>query len=391
MDIRSSALSAAFFAVLAGLAALLAPHSAAAQKAELHVDVATHTMPGMGGIGAFSRLTGNISGGNATYGQALHPGMPGRYLDIGLDNPRKPGEPAVQAVPKGLRLGRSIELLPPERRESVTSGVNDGFLGGPAEDSKYEVRYYWGCADDVAKGQPLQFTMTVRNGKQSMSGNAPKPLPVPQSGLQSDPRYALWPNQSSGKAVSGKASLVGTHSITGGGLPGAIDFQVERAQDFMPGLELNSEGGAAEGISLDWNAVDGAKAYFIHAMGMDGDVMVMWSSSGDAYAGPELMSYLPGNTISQWLGKRKLMSPDTRRCSIPKGIFAAHPMVQMIAYGDTRTLEGDDWRVHLRNKSTTMLMGSGMSAGLSGESAKDSAKDSVKDAAGGLLRGLIRR
>ena len=371
---------------IAGLG-LAGASPAAAQKAELHVEAATHTMPGMGGLGALGRLTGNMSGGSASYGQARHPGMPGRYLDIGLDNPRRPGTAAEQAVPKDLRVGKHIDLLPPERRETVSGGgVHDGSIPGLAQDSQYEVRYYWGCGEDVRKGQPRKFNVTVRNGRQSVSGSAPQPRAVPKLGLESDPRHALWPNPSSRKAVSSKASLVGAHSVSGDGLQRPIDFEVDPAQDFMPDLDLESSGDAAEGITLDWNAVDGAKAYFAHAMGMDGDVVVMWSSSGDGYAGPEMLTYLPGNTVSQWLGKRTLLSPQARSCSIPKEIFANDPMLQMIAYGGTRTIEGDDWRVHLRNKSTTMLMGGGM-----GGVAAPDAGDVGRQGAKGLLRGLLGR
>ena len=383
-----NAILASSAVVLATIAAAPAPVASREPKPELHVEVSTHTMSGMGGMGAIGRFTGNLSGGNASYGQARQPGMPGRYLDIGLENPRSPGKPATQAIPKDLRLGKSIDLLPPERRQTIAGGGNDGgAIPGLNQDSSYEVRYYWGCGENVRNGQPRRFNVTVRNGKQSMSGSAPKPRAVPQLGLQPDPRHALWPNPSSRKAVSNRASLVGQHSVNGDGLQEAIDFRIERAQDFMPELELESSGDAAEGIALDWNAVEGAKAYFIHAMGMDGDVVVMWSSSEDGYAGPELMTWLPGNTVAQWLGKRTLMSPETRSCTIPKEVFAAHPMLQMIAYGDTRTIEGDDWRVHLRNKSTTMLMGAGMGGAMSGEAASEGAKDSAK----GLLRGLFRR
>lgn len=396
MDIRHPVLSPAIAAALAGMATLALPPAAAAQKAELHVEAATHTMPGMGGLGTMGRLSGNLSGGTATWGQARHPGMPGRYLDIGLDNPRQPGKPATQAVPKDLRLGRSIDLLPPERpATAAAAGVNDGAIPGLSQDSTYEVRYYWGCAEDAPAGQPKTFSVTVRDGRQSMTGSAPRPRSVPRTGLESDPRHALWPNQTNRTPVAGKASLVGAHSVSGEGLAKPIEFEVDRGQDFMPGLELDSSGEPAEGITLDWNAVDGASAYFIHAVGMEGDVVVMWSSSADGYAGHELMTYLPANTVSQWLDARTLLSPDTRRCSIPKGIFSAHPMVQMIAYGPTRTIETDDARVHLRTKSTTTLMGAGMGGAMSGkpleESAKDGAKDSIKDTAKGLLRGLIRR
>lgn len=387
--LRTHAPTALAAAIAIAAATLTWPQAGAANppKAELHVEVATHTMPGMGGIGALGRITGNLTGGNASYGQARHPGMPGRYLDIALDNDARPGAPAEQAVPKGLRLGRSIELLPPQRRESAGTGITDGNgIPGVDTDSSHEIRYYWGCSETVGNGQPRRVSTTVRNGKASTSGNAPAPRAVPQLGVTTDPAYALWPNPSSRKAVSSRASLVGAHRVTGSGLPQAIEFEIDRAQDFMPELDLRSSGAAAEGIRLDWDGVDGARAYFIHAMGMDGDTVVMWSSSGDGYAGPELMAYLPDGTVSQGLGKRTLLSPDARNCSIPKGIFAGEPMVQMIAYGGTHTIEGDDWRVHLRNKSTTMLMGGGM-GGVPTPDAGDVGRQGAK----GLLRGLLGR
>src|SRR3546814_19245622 len=79
-------------------------------------------MPGMGGLGALGRFAGNMSGGNASYGMARHPGMPGKYMDVALHNRRQPGTPASQAVPKGLRMGDGIELLPPESKQASNDG-----------------------------------------------------------------------------------------------------------------------------------------------------------------------------------------------------------------------------------------------------------------------------
>src|SRR3546814_20598762 len=64
-------------------------------------------------------------------------------------------------------------------------------------------------------------------------------------------------------------------------------------------------------------------------------------------------------------------------------------MVQMIAYGNERTITQPGWRVRVRNKSTAMLMPSGGAAapGASQEAAKPTAKDGAK----GLLRGLFGR
>src|SRR3546814_6823637 len=67
-----------------------------------------------------------MSGCNASYGMARHPGMPGKYMDVALHNRSQPGTPASQAVPKGMRLGDGIELLPPERKQARNDGGADG-------------------------------------------------------------------------------------------------------------------------------------------------------------------------------------------------------------------------------------------------------------------------
>src|SRR5690606_27151438 len=113
-------------ALAVALAAASAPAGAQDTQADLYIDVATHAVPGMGGLGALGRLAGAMSGGNARYGMARHPGMPGRYMDVALESSIQPGAPATQAVPRGLRLGSEIELLPPEQRESRSDGGSDG-------------------------------------------------------------------------------------------------------------------------------------------------------------------------------------------------------------------------------------------------------------------------
>src|SRR3546814_15601179 len=82
----------------------------------------------------------------------------------------------------------------------------------------------------------------------------------------------------------------------------------------------------------------------------------MWSSAQDAYAGPELVDYLPESLVAQWTKKRTLLGADARSCTIPREVFAAGtPMVQMVAYGSQRTISQPGWRVHVRSKSTAML------------------------------------
>src|SRR3546814_11597253 len=89
----------------------------------------------------------------------------------------------------------------------------------------------------------------------------------------------------------------------------------------------------------------------------------MWSSAQDGYAGPELVDFLPESLVAQWTKKRTLLAADARSCTIPREVFAGGaPMVQMIAYGNERTITQPGWRVRVRNKSTAMLMPTGAAA-----------------------------
>jgi len=373
------------------LAAVLpAPAAAQATQADLYIDVATHTMPGMAGLGALGRVAGAMGGGNASYGMARHPGMPGKYMDVALDNRSKPGAPASQAIPKDLRLGDKIDLLPPERKTQDGGGA-DGATANMAlaDGGPYTIRYYWGCGEQVRAGQPAEFTMSVRNGKPVHSGRAMTPRSVPQHGINPGPQHALWPNPANRKSVPAKASLVGAHHVTGDGLPGSMQFDLGRDHDFLPELKLERKA-TDQGTQLSWNGVDGARAYFIHATASDGDTIVMWSSSEDGYAGPELVDFLPESLVAQWTKKRTLLGADARNCKIPREVFTGGaPMVQMIAYGNQRTISQPGWRVHVRNKSTAMLMPSG--GGAAPATTQDAAKPAAKDGAKKLLKGLFGR
>ena len=66
-------------------------------------------------------------------------------------------------------------------------------------------------------------------------------------------------------------------------------------------------------------------------------------------------------------------------------------MVQMIAYGNVRTLIDPDtrpgWSVRVRSKSTAMLMPSNMGV----PSAREAGEEAAGEGAKSLLRGLFRR
>src|SRR3546814_19682717 len=82
MQLPSSLVPSALAFALA--AAASTPAGAQSAQADLYIDVATNTMPGMGGLGTPGRFAGNMSGGTASCGMARHPDMPGKYMDVAL-------------------------------------------------------------------------------------------------------------------------------------------------------------------------------------------------------------------------------------------------------------------------------------------------------------------
>ena len=196
-----------------------------------------------------------------------------------------------------------------------------------------------------------------------------EPRKVANRGIPAERPYVLWPNPRARKTVGDGSSLVGDHQVTGPGIPASMRFALARHQDFMPKLEVSSDG--AEAPLLSWDGVDGAQAYFIHGTMAGGEnTIVMWSSSSDGYAGMELFDYLDNRQREQWTKSGTLLPADARSCQVPREVAAATggtPMLQMIAYGAESTLSeprpadaprdwAPDWHVRVRNKSTAMVM-----------------------------------
>ena len=88
MQLSSSLVPSALAFALTAVVSM--PVSAQSTQADLYIDVATHAMPGMGGLGALGRFAGNMSGGNASYGMARLSSATSMYL---------PGMPGCRAMP----------------------------------------------------------------------------------------------------------------------------------------------------------------------------------------------------------------------------------------------------------------------------------------------------
>lgn len=386
---------------------------------QVWIDVATHGMAGMPDLGIMGGLAGRMMGGDKGpqgYPQSRHiPANIGKVLDIAMYNSLRPGVPAEQFVPAGLAVGKSLPLVPP-----TAPPGNDEHSTDRVKDVEVTVRQYWGCSATVGPGQPRILTLKLKDGALQKNGSLVPSVYVPDRDIDVNPSYALWPNQKNSKRVSDRSSLVGQHRIAGDGVPASLQFELGRSADFMPKIELESKGELSQSIQLQWQPVDRARGYFLHAMAMqDERNFVIWNSAEVVGGGYELLNYLTGSNIEKWIKQKVLLAPTTTRCAVPKGIFQpsgkggkdeAMAALNMIAYGpetnlvwperpaDPKQPWKPEWNVRVRTKSTTTAM-LGMDMGdMSGmdDGAGDDAqgKESEQEQEGGakkLLRGLLRK
>ena len=352
-------------------------------KVQLWMDLSTGAMAGMpemdslpAGGGMLGGLMGGMGGGaagsgNTAYGHARAMSvMPPRVIDIALHNSLRPGVPASQAIPPGMRMGESLPLIPPRAQPTQTE---PGEV--PQEYQQHQpkgrILLYWGCGSAVRAGQPRVIDLArakPTDYAQAFAGRA-----VPDRGPRVGPAYALYPNERNQVHLSRDSSLVGEHQVRGDGVPASMKFTLGAAQDLMPAIDLHTTGKPQDSMGTSWQPVRNARAYYLHAMSHSGDDLVMWSSAETPDTGMGLFDYLPPATIDRWLKERVLLQPETTQCAIPQGIFAgggrdATPMLRMVAYGgeshivhpprpaDPKAAWEPEWSVRVRVKSHTMAV-----------------------------------
>lgn len=361
------------------MAAVMAVTPAASQqnkapKTQVWIDLATHDfagMPDMGAMGGFAMNAFGGKKGSNSYGATRYSGAPGHYMDIALWNSIKPGVPVQQAIPSGLKLGKSLNLLPYKE-----TPVRQGEPGSPGETQDFKVRIliYWGCGTTIRKGQPRVIEMSAKDGKVKATG-AMQGRYVPDRTAKVGPGYVTWPNEKNRQNVSSDASTVGDHAMTGEGIPASLKFQLENNQDFMPKINLRSNGNLDSGIVWNWQSIRQARGYFLHAFGQQDDATVFWSSAETADAGQGVLDYLPPATVDKWVSEKVLLGPEVKTCAMPKGIFesakggnegGSGSMLRMVAFGpethfvyppkpaNPKTPWDPEWNVRVRVKSSTI-------------------------------------
>jgi hypothetical protein len=413
---RSIAPSGLTMSVLVLVLALPIPRGADAQTrppqqvvkppvAQLWIDVATATMPGMPEMPAMPSLgalmgRGGGAEGNNIFGQTR--GIsPGRHVDIAFVTQRRPGgTEASQTVPTGTGLAPSLPLVPV--RVEPRSPAAPGMPGEPGETEppKGRILFYWGCGETIRPGQPrvLDFSKGPSlEWANFMQGRAPR-----ERGAIARPGHSIWPNDKDRRSLGRDASLTGEHTVSGDGVPADLRFMLSAAHDFMAPIALQQAGALADVLRLTWPSVPNARAYFLNAMSgseQGGTTeMVVWSSAEVPDFGMGLMDYASPANVDQWLREKVLLAPGATQCAIPQGIFARAEgaMLRMIAYGpelnlahpprpaDVRIAWEPDWAVRVRTKSTAMTMlGANTVAGRGAANPMGASPGPVRGSAGG--------
>ena len=435
---RRHALYLAFAATLVAL-----PASSQQNKnppTNLYIDVLTHNMAGMpdmggmmGGLGGFMARRMGGDAGKPTYPTTRTGGMTGQYLDIALHNSLKPGIEAADQIPGGLKLGKSLTLIPIDPTKPTQGSTPPGRI----PDVTVKITEYWGCGASVRKGQPKVASFTIKGGNKSIDPNNPmgsmqgvdfqqsgslsKTIPVQDRDIDLKPGWVYWPNRKHGKQVPNGARLAGDHRITGDGIPASMQFQVQETADFMPKLALRTQGEMTDAIGLSWPTVERARGYHITGMhmqvlGENSYAMTLWSSAEVPGAGQDLHTNLSAGQLDKWLKQKVLLASTATSCTIPKGIFAGTSnvegqqatmpgMLSMTAYGpeswityppkpaDPKLPWNPEWSVRLRARSSaSAILGldfGGMQQMESEEGEGQQQQQQKKPGMKGLLKGIL--
>lgn len=407
---------AAPFALTLAIAAVLASPagvaSAPTPPTQVWIDAATHNNindPTLGGMGRFAQGLMERNKSTVRFPTTEHPGGTGLYLDVAAYSRNKPGAQAEDDIPAALGLGGTLVLVPPS---PVTPSHGSTSVTNPP-DVEFTVREYWGCGMAIGAGQPRVSTFRIKGGVAIESGGGVVPGQfAPEGDVQPTPSHVLWPNELQSTRVPEGASLAGAHRFRGEGIPASLRFDLDRNADFMPKIELTSQGEDGAPVQLNWQSVDRAKAYFLQAaqmtvpvrQGMNQFDVVVWSSAQAGGAGATLIDYLGPSQIDRWLKQKLLLPASTTTCTVPQGIFNAGDgpgnmaVLNMVAYGpethlaypprptDAKKLAAwkPEWSVRVRTKSTASL--------ILGMDADESTQGDRKDGrARRMLRGLFGR
>ena len=379
-------------------------------QAQAWIDVATYSGVGLpaGMANPMSALGSLFGGGGAknAFGRTQG-GQAGRWVDVTLSTRLNLQlADAEQAVPTGF-LDPALKLQ--SRRDVRTPAPDTGddkAVEPDVERPRGKLLLYWGCGSTVRAGQPKVLDMASASAADLARFFQARR--ATQRGTHAAEGRPVWPSPADARMVPAQASLVGPHAFSGQGVPAGFRFQIPPAQDLMPPLVLQQGGGGAA-TELSWTALPTARAYFVAGMGAAAqDEMVIWTSSDVPDTGFGLVDYQTNPAVDRWLGEKVLLSPQTTRCTVPKGVFAQGAgMLRLIAYGselnlahpprpsDPKAVWEPEWAVKIRVKSVASVMlglpGEASEPAAEAEPAKDEKPQERKPGALDVLKGIFGR
>ena len=320
-----------------------------------------------------------------------------------------PSPEARHQPPAGLNTGDLPLVTPVRQPASPTPDFMPQARGGGG---RMRMLIYHGCGEPTGSGQPLVIEISTDDparGASQMTALmeavrvSPETPPSPGSGRT----YGEWPNDRSSQSIPANGSLVGDHLVDGNYTPD-IRFSLSADQDFMEPVQLT---GVADGGSLGWNAVGGARGYFAMTMGANeaGD-MVAWTSSNIPISFGQIPDILSPTDLERLIRQGVVLPASTTRCPIPSAVQMAAPqsMVRVIAFGGEANFSyparpanpRETWNIEHVVKvrytsSASTVLGMDMSdlGGDEGREGPDSRQPAPNpaDALRGLVGGLLRR
>ena len=286
-------------------------------------------------------VTARTSSGLPTGGAGFDPmammsgGGVQKSLSLQLQADRTaPSPDAEHQPPAGLNTG-VLPLVTPVSQPAPPP--SDPMPQARGEGGRMRMLIYHGCGEPTGPGQPLVIEISTDNPGQGASQMtalmeavrvSPETPPSPGAGRT----YGEWPNNRSSQPIPANGSLVGDHLVRGNYTPD-IPFSLGADQDFMEPVQLT---GVADGGSLGWNAVGGARGYFAMTMGANqaGD-MVAWTSSDIPVSFGQVPDILSPSDLERLIRQGVVLPATTTRCPIPGAVQTAAPqsMLRVIAFG----------------------------------------------------------
>jgi hypothetical protein len=231
---------------------------------------------------------------------------------------------AKHAIPAGMKMGKELPLIRPERAEPGTANV-------PPGQENWTLKIYWGSSKTVLKGQPLVISpQEMKSGRGKFAELAEGGRGVWKNAPPSGWGWGKWPNRQSSVPVPSGASLRGEHFVTGNYLP---DMKFSMTQhDFLPPLSATIGGDLNASIPVSWGPVKGAVGYFVYAMAANQakKETVIWTSSSKPTMG--MQTHEHSSRVRELTGSGIVMKPDKNACDVPAGIFAGYEGVVVMVH-----------------------------------------------------------